>query len=329
MGATENDEPRTAAAGPARGALYPRLRSSPRSRTSAVTGVRGFGVIRVPTTVLVLLAGLIGIAACFAVSGNVALGAMTYVGVEFGAVVVILGGWPLRRNRRSAAWILIGLGMAWVCAGDAAWYAFGASDRHVPSPSAFDIAYLLEYPFLIAGAALLVRGRPDRGMVLDALIVCVAAGVAIWEIIVVPGLADPTQSDATTLVNAAYPIADLALIGVMSGIFFSTGLPTPSVRLLVAGFALIFVADVLYLWLSVAGDVPDPSALDLGWLGALVLIAAAAVHPSAGSQIVVRPGASRRRIVANVPLLTAASLAVPMTLGLLSMTGDHVATIFV
>ena len=269
---------------------------------------------------------LLGVAAATAVYYLPALGeggrAVLYVGTEAVPVLGVLLSLALGRQARRGAWALIAVGLACVTAGDLFWFLITLGGQDAVSPSFADVLYLAEYPFLLLGALRLVHERPARTIVLDAILVVGAATVVAWEFLLRPLVGGPADSELATIVAAAYPIADLALAGVLTGIFFSTGLPSAAVRLLAAGFLVTFVADVLNLRLTLVGLVPDPSPLDAGWLVAMGLMAAAALHPSAAAKTHLMPETPRRWRVGHLALLTTAGLVVPFTLVALEMTGQ-------
>ena len=240
--------------------------------------------------------------------------AVVYVGADWGAALVVVAALRLNRPARPIAWMLVAIGIACIAIGDALWYVPLLAGEEMPYPSLADAFYLAEYPFLLAGAIGLVRGRPNRGMVLDSLLVSIGAATVIWEFLVRPSIGDPGDALLGTLVTAAYPVADIAIVGVIAGIVFSTGLSSTSLRLLSAGFLMTLVADLLYLWMSLVGTVPDPTPLDAAWLLTLGLWAAAALHPSARQAAAVGQTGSRHAQVAQMAVLMAASVLVPLTL---------------
>ncbi len=248
--------------------------------------------------------------------------ACTYVAFEAGALIAVVLGIVINRPARPGAWVLIAAGMVFVVAGDAAWYWISLVQHGPASPSIADIFYLAEYPVLFAGAVGLVRGRPNRAMFVNAVLVTVSTTVVIWELAVRPAVGAAGGADAATIVAALYPVADIALLGVVIGITFSTGLPSASLRLLSAGIIVASATDFVDLRLGLAGPLPDPSLLDAGWLLAMALWAAASLHGSAREVRAVDPVESRRRVAGNVLLLAGAFALVPLTLLALVALGE-------
>jgi hypothetical protein len=123
--------------------------------------------------IAVLLAVLAGAAVYFqdlSPSGH----AVAYLGIEVAIVAAMLVALATRGIAAPRGWLLIIVGAGMLALGDAIWYWLSFGDG-LPSPSIADLFYLAEYPFLAVGALLLVRGRLDRAMLLDSLIVSIAA----------------------------------------------------------------------------------------------------------------------------------------------------------
>jgi two-component system, cell cycle sensor histidine kinase and response regulator CckA len=264
---------------------------------------------------LVVAVGLACAAAVYFAPWLDALGrAVMWLAMDLAAVVMIMVGILVVRPARPAAWAIFAVGIAFLSVGDALWYMPLVQGGERPELSIADAFYLLEYPFLLLGAVALVRGRPTRAMVLDSAMVSLGAAVVIWEFLVRPGLTDSSVPLLGVVVNTAYPIADIAIIGVLTGILFSTGLPSTALRLVAAGFLFTLLADTAYLAITLNGDVPDPSVLDLGWLLALAMWAIAAVHPSARVPVTVRRTTSHLRRIGQMVILVTAAMLVPLTL---------------
>jgi two-component system cell cycle sensor histidine kinase/response regulator CckA len=206
-----------------------------------------------------------------------------YLGTDMVAVGALFAALGFARPARPLAWAMIGAGMALLALGDVAWDWLVFVENSAPSPSIADAFYLAEYPFLLIGVMLLARGRPDRTTVLDTLIVTIASGALLWEALVQPQLQDGSPS-LELVVNVAYPIADIALIGVVASVVLSSGLGSSSFRLIAAGLLLTLIADLTYLEANVAGIELDPFPTDFVYPLSMCLWAAAALHPSARGQ---------------------------------------------
>ncbi|HEX7495080.1 MAG TPA: PAS domain S-box protein [Candidatus Limnocylindrales bacterium] len=252
--------------------------------------------------------------------------AVVYLATEAVAVAAVFASLRLNRPARPLAWGLFGAGMLSLALGDVLWYWLSLVEHVSPATSIADVAYLAEYPLLIAGVALLVRGRPDRTAVLDTLIVTTVVTVAVLEFIVRPSLEGYTGSGLDLAVMVAYPITDIALLAVAVRVALSGNLRSPVLRLLVAGLTATFFADVLSVWLGLTDVSLDPSPLDAFWRISMVMWAAAATHPAARRELAGEGTDWIEQNVARRFLLAAALLLLPITLAVEAASGSNAYT---
>jgi diguanylate cyclase (GGDEF)-like protein len=216
--------------------------------------------------------------------------------VLIGATAVLIGflGLRLHRPARRRGWFLLLLGAAGWVSGDLLWTAeqYLLPDRY-PAPS--DALYLSSYLAFGAGALVFVWSRPggrDQAAILDALIVTTGAGVLVGVFLIVPLAADSTLSPSAKVISAAYPLADLFLLGVVARMYSTAGARTVSYRLLTAALTATLVADTGYEVSALASDDSvSPWWTDVGWLIGYLLLATAACVPS--MKDVDGPGADR------------------------------------
>ena len=98
--------------------------------------------------------------------------------------------------------------------------------------------------------------------------------------------------------NIAYPLLDLALIGMVVWALAVTGWrPGRTWGLVAAGLLVFSISDCLYLYETAVGTYSNGSPTDLGWVAGCVLLAWAAWQP--------RTDASRARAIEGWPLLVA------------------------
>ena len=127
-------------------------------------------------------------------------------------------------------------------------------------------------------AILLIRER-GRHIVpavwLDGLVIGLSVAAMAAALVLAPLLRlEPPPRPVT---NLAYPVADLTLLVVLATVGGATGLRLdPRLALLGSGLALTFLTDVAYLLANLHGSYREGVPLDLGWLLALLPIAAAA-----------------------------------------------------
>ncbi|SEP78078.1 putative bifunctional diguanylate cyclase/phosphodiesterase [Microlunatus flavus] len=205
-----------------------------------------------------------------------------YVAVGLAAVVAIECG--VRANRPSQAWPwhLLATGtMVW-SVGDAlgSWFSdvLGADGF----PTVADPVYLAGYPVMAVGLLLFIRGRRsvrDTAGLLDSAILAVALGVLAWVLLARPTLDLFRDSAAAAAVAAAYPVADIVLVGLLIRLVTTPGGRSRSFRFLVAAMALLAVGDALTTGLRLT-TWDASGAIDFLWLLSYALTGVAALHPS-------------------------------------------------
>jgi diguanylate cyclase (GGDEF)-like protein len=225
-----------------------------------------------------------------------------------GAAAVSIGFLGLRHNRpeRPCGWLLVLCGAGGWVAGDLIW----TIEQHVlpnqyPAPS--DAVYLAAYLTLGAGSLVFVRSRHgsrDSAAILDAAIVTTGVGVLVGVFMIAPLAADSTLSPAAKTVSAAYPLADLFLLGVLARLYAAIGARTLSYRLLTASLTFTLTADVWYeVDVLLSGSAASTLWTDAGWLAGYLLLATAACVPSMRRLVEPEPDAgeatpTRRRLTA-------------------------------
>jgi signal transduction histidine kinase/CheY-like chemotaxis protein len=246
-----------------------------------------------------------------------------YLGAEVAAIAAVFAAVFIVRPSRRVAWLCIVVGMVLWTAGDAIWDWLKFVENASPSPSAADAFYLVEYPALIAGVTLIVRGRPDRATFVDAAILTIGMGVLLWELTVQPYLRDSSLSTTELLVDVAYPFADMVMIAVVARLALSVGLATPAMRLLAAGLVLTLVTDIGYLLISVM-DLPwDPMPTDFAAPAAMFLWVAAIWHPSSRVDHTVSSQDWLTRRALRLGLLGLAALLIPAAIAIDALAGNY------
>ena len=203
------------------------------------------------------------------------------------AGLVVRAALGVKVTRLRLAWGLVGAAMLLYSLGDLLWLALDLTGPQVAFPSVADLAYTAFYPVMAAGlllfpAAALARREATR-LGIDSSIIVLGGGMVVWQSILGPALASP-QSDWTgTLLALGYPIGDLVLLFGIATIALRRpdGIEPRALGALVVGLALMFVADVAFGELSLAGATA-PHWTDLVYLGFSVLIAIAGylqAHP--------------------------------------------------
>jgi diguanylate cyclase (GGDEF)-like protein len=200
------------------------------------------------------------------------------------AIEVIAAGCCLWRAfaypKERKPWLAIGLGMVSFSTAELYYTFVLQSKAEIPYPSLADALYLGLYPFCFVGLLLLARCRSGRlpwMLWVDGLIVALGF-TAVASALVYGRVLDGTGGDPLTVAtNLAYPMSDvllLALVVGLLGVFGIRGWRAWSA--VICGFALLGVADTIYLWRVASGSYEVGGILDAAWPAGMVLVGAAA-----------------------------------------------------
>ncbi|MFN8524665.1 MAG: EAL domain-containing protein [Chloroflexota bacterium] len=164
------------------------------------------------------------------------------------------------REGSSRAWALLACGAVANFCGDSLYLLVGITSGDTPFPSIADAAYLLYYPFILAGL-LAFPHRPESASErlkfwLDALTTLVGGGLLFWYFLIFPIADSQETSDLAAFVAVAYPVADLVLIlGVASvALRASVSLSRTMFGLLGGSIVAFLIADVAYGNLNLTGQ---------------------------------------------------------------------------
>ena len=178
-------------------------------------------------------------------------------------------------------WLVIGLGMVSFAAADLYYtIALQPLGDDIPYPSLADALYLGLYPCCFVGLLLLARCRAGRlpwMLWVDGLIVALGFA-AVASALVYGRVLDGTGGDPLTVAtNLAYPMSDILLLGLVAGLLGVFGLRGwRAWSAVICGFALLGVADTIYLWRVANGTYEVGGVLDAAWPAGMVLVGAAA-----------------------------------------------------
>ena len=124
------------------------------------------------------------------------------------------------------------------------------------------------------------RGRRDDvGGFLDSAIFTASLAVLAWALLAHPTIQSYQQSAYAAAVGAAYPFADIVLLGLLIRLVTTPGGRTWSFRLLVVAVLALVVADVAATALDMSA-LTSSAALEPLWLLSYAAWGAAALTPS-------------------------------------------------
>ncbi len=238
-----------------------------------------------------------------------------YDAIGASAAAAVVAGAHLNRTRQKLPWYLFGAGLLSFAVGDTIFTLYeNVWQREPPIPSSADVFYLLGYPFLAVGLALLIR-RVDptrrRSGLLDAAILCVGFALVQW-VFLIDDAVHGAGSTAASTVNLLYPAMDVVLVAGLAIFLLTPAWRTASYRFLAASIVILVVADEIY------GAAPDTYAsttwLDSFWMVSYVLWGVAALHPTMRRLSEQRAGRQPSLEPVRLGFLAAALLTAPTVL---------------
>ncbi len=197
--------------------------------------------------------------------------------------------------------------------GDVTFYFLALIDGEVDYPSVADAGYLCSYFFLALALLLAVRRRTpgsDLASGIDAAVVAVSVGYLIFEFVIVPTVVVSSRNIAT-LVSVAYPVGDIMLITAGARLVLGAGSRTASLRLIGGYLALVLVADTIYSVQILNGTYRPGNFLDVLWMTASFLLAAAMLHPGAPHLVTRSAAAAPEATTGRLAVLAVAAVLAP------------------
>jgi hypothetical protein len=151
-----------------------------------------------------------------------------------------------------------------------------------PYPTFADVLWLLWYPLMAVGIFHLIRVRVPQFELhrwMDGIAVTLVVLVAGFALVVQPAAEHSREGGLATLVDFAYPVLDVLLIGAVLGVYGLLGWKPDTMWILV-GLAVLTmaIADAAFA-VQQARGVANDNHYDFVWtLGALLIAAAAWVR---------------------------------------------------
>jgi diguanylate cyclase (GGDEF)-like protein/PAS domain S-box-containing protein len=190
-------------------------------------------------------------------------------------------------------WAVLGVATLVYAAGDGAWAWLDLGGGSTASPSLADVAYVAYYPIVVAALFMFQRAsslrRDTLRLTIDSLIVVIGGGIVVWHTLFRPVLEALDPNPLSAALALGYPIGDLVLLfGVAAtALRHPPEIDASALTALVGGLALMFVADVGYGQLNLAGAFDLVRWPDVIYLSSTLLIALAgyfAAHPAAAME---------------------------------------------
>lgn len=186
-----------------------------------------------------------------------------------------------------------------------------------PLPSVADPFFIAGYIGVAAGGMKLIRLRTDERVehvVLDALILAIAVGVAEWAYVIAPIVHSGYMNVSQQALTIGYAAFDLLVIGVIARLAVGTGARLPSYYFMAGSIAGVVGFDISFT-LFLTGQAPEWITPVMG-MGAFALFAAAAAHPTMPRLAEPAPARSTKLTRRRIALLVTAMLVAPAVLAL-------------
>ena len=184
------------------------------------------------------------------------------------------------RLRLRTAWAAMAMATGAWTAGQVAWVILESVRGDVtPFPSVADLGFLVFPVAATIAVATLPSGRARlRGRdVLDAFIIAMALTALTWASMAGASVRILTQPWLTATVSVAYPIGDTILVSVAVLAVSRAGRHRTALALIATAAALMMFSDVFFMYNTAIGSYVSGNACDLGWIGAFLVLAVAAV----------------------------------------------------
>ncbi len=248
--------------------------------------------------------------------------------VALGYASALMCFWRYRSGRGvPAAWLWIGAGLALNASGTIAEAIEVQARGSVPMPSPADALYLALYPLVTVGLLKIVRARyPAMGIakLIDASALTVGLGLLLWIFVIRPTAASASGSVLAQVVDLAYPLGDLMLLAILSGVLVAEGWRTPPLLMMCLALVAFLAADAA--WAVINNNNWSTTAtvnaiLEDPYLLACALFGAAALHVSTSTLDL--PGADSGERTSRLLLawVVLAGLVAPVTLAGETLTG--------
>ncbi len=202
-----------------------------------------------------------------------------YNAAELAAASLVLARALLVRAERPA-WLVLALGVLFYAAADIYYTLALEPMANIPTPSLSDVGYLGFYVCAYVMIVLLARSHVRNfhaSVWLDGAIGALSVSAVGAALVLEPVTHTTHGTFAAVATNLAYPLGDLLLLAFVVGVFALTGWrPGRTWTLIGAGFALLGVADSIYLFRVAENTYAAGTVLDAMWPAGLLLLALAA-----------------------------------------------------
>jgi PAS domain S-box-containing protein len=234
-------------------------------------------------------------------------------GAAYVVIAMVAVSRPLVGRGDRLLWGLFGLSVCLRAVGFVLYLGHVRLQEPQPYPSVADYAWLAEAGVLLIALWILLRRRIRRRSV-DIALAAVQTGVTIAGVAVVllfrtlDSISGAHLPDSVVVTNLAYPLLDIGMLVLVSGVLVATGVRSWSTLTLASGIAGLAVVDAVFVY-QVTAEKYHPGTL----LAALSLISSCAIAFSGWLPEIKRPTHpelqfSRVSLAAGLGLVSIAAL---------------------
>jgi diguanylate cyclase (GGDEF)-like protein len=193
--------------------------------------------------------------------------------------------WRTPRSRR-LPWLLLATVTTMWFSGDALQRLMEALDWHTSGIGIPDLIWLSSYLLEIAAVNALIKakGLPpgvSRDIRLDVIVVATTAGLAVWHILIEPGLSSDS-SLTNTVVSILYPLGDVVVFSMALAVILVPGSWGIATLLLVGCLGVTLPLDFVFQYVQAHVTGFNAGRLDAIFLVINSTLGAAALHPDRG-----------------------------------------------
>jgi PAS domain-containing protein len=188
-----------------------------------------------------------------------------------------------QKKRVQIALILMASGMFSYTLAETVWSILEVGLHQQPFPSLADVFYILFYPLFTIGLIFLptvqISVRERHKIVIDIIILMIAAFLIFGDFIIGPILANGEESTLALALSVAYPLLDLVLLFALMELVYRrlSSLDRGSGLLLLAAVTLFIVSDVYFALQNTAKTYVSGGLVDTGYIVSYSLIGLAGI----------------------------------------------------
>ncbi len=214
--------------------------------------------------------------------GDLSVIAASCFGVA-GLIYALLSSGKQERNIR-LAFAFMALGMIFNFLAEVTWTVFEVVLYEQTFPSLADVFYLMYYPLFALGVMFLpadrLSKREQNKIIIDIVIIMVAAILIFWDFIIAPIIVNGGESTLALALSIAYPILDIVLLFALLELLYSrwSSLHLGTMLFFIAAIIAAIVSDIFFSIQSSTGTYISGGLVDLGFILCYIFFGLAGIY---------------------------------------------------